>query len=237
MFDFTDQVVLITGAAGNLGEATARAFYQAGAKLVLASRRIEKLDKVFGDLEPSENYLFAAVDVTDQGAVEGMVFEAVQQFGRVDVLANIAGGFTMGPPVHETPLETWDHMLRLNARSVLLTGRAVVPHMLSQGSGKIISVSARAALSGAARMAPYVISKSAVVRLTESMSAELKEKGINVNCILPGTIDTPQNRKAMPNADHGKWTAPAALADVILFLASEAARAIHGAALPVYGLS
>ena len=115
--------------------------------------------------------------------------------------------------------------------------RAVIPHMLAQGYGKIVNVAARAALEGKAKMAPYVVSKSAVIRLTESMAAELRDAGINVNCILPGTIDTPQNRRDMPNADHSRWVPPGALADVILFLACDAARAIHGAAVPVYGRS
>jgi NAD(P)-dependent dehydrogenase (short-subunit alcohol dehydrogenase family) len=153
------------------------------------------------------------------------------------VLVNIAGGFRMGTPVHETPQETWDFMMDLNARTVLNTARAVIPHMLQQGRGRVINTAARNALEGAARMAAYTASKSAVVRLTESMAAELKMKGINVNCILPGTIDTPENREAMPNAKHERWVAPEAIADVILFLASPAARALHGASIPVYGLS
>jgi NAD(P)-dependent dehydrogenase (short-subunit alcohol dehydrogenase family) len=166
-----------------------------------------------------------------------MAGEVHRHFGHIDILANIAGGFTMGTPVHETPVETWDFMLNLNARTAFLTSRSVVPFMLAQGHGKIVNVAARAALEGKAKMAPYVISKSAVIRLTESMAAELKEAGINVNCVLPGTLDTPQNRRDMPKADHSRWVPPVALADVILFLASDAARAVHGAAVPVYGRS
>lgn len=237
MFDFSDRVVIVTGAAGNLGEATARAFTEAGAKLILIDLKLDSLEETFSDLAESEDHLFVAVDLTDPGAVESSIYEAVQQFDRIDVLANIAGGFTMGPPVHETDVETWDFMLDLNARTAFLTSRAVIPHMLQQGNGRIISVSARAALKGSANMAPYIVSKTAVRRLTESMSEELKEKGINVNCIMPGTIDTPENREAMPNADFGKWVPPAALADVILFLASDAARAVTGAAVPVFGKS
>jgi NAD(P)-dependent dehydrogenase (short-subunit alcohol dehydrogenase family) len=237
MFDFAEQVVLITGAGGNLGQATARAFQQASARLVLVDRRLEKLEAVYPDLSQSEDVLFATADLTDAGAVEGMVFEAAQHFGRIDVVANIAGGFAMGPRVHETRLETWQMMLDLNAGSVYFMARAVVPHMLQQGSGRIINVAARAGLEGKAKMGAYVVSKSAVIRLTETMSAELKDKGILVNCILPGTIDTPQNREDMPNADFSKWVAPEALADVILFLASDAARAVTGAAVPVYGRS
>jgi NAD(P)-dependent dehydrogenase (short-subunit alcohol dehydrogenase family) len=109
--------------------------------------------------------------------------------------------------------------------------------MIAAGRGKIINVGAIAALSGKANMAAYIASKSAVIRITESMAAELREKGINVNCVLPSTIDTPQNRKDMPKADPKRWVAPEALADVVLFLASDAARAIHGASIPVAGLS
>ena len=124
-------------------------------------------------------------------------------------------------------------MLKLNAGTVFLVCRAVIPHMLAQGGGKIVSVAARAAIAGKAHMAPYVVSKSAVIRLTESMSAELKNHNINVNCILPGTIDTPRNRAEMPDSDYSKWVAPEAIADVIQFLAADASRAIHGAAIPV----
>jgi NAD(P)-dependent dehydrogenase (short-subunit alcohol dehydrogenase family) len=112
-----------------------------------------------------------------------------------------------------------------------------VPHMLAQGYGKIVNVGARAALGGGKNMGAYSVSKTAVVRLTETLSDELKGSGINVNCVLPGTIDTPANREAMPRADFSRWVPPDALADVIVFLASDAARAVHGAAVPVYGLS
>jgi NAD(P)-dependent dehydrogenase (short-subunit alcohol dehydrogenase family) len=128
-------------------------------------------------------------------------------------------------------------MMDLNARTVFNTTRAIVPHMLEQGEGKIVNVSARAATLGKGHMAPYCASKAAVITLTESLAAEYGDGGINVNCILPGTVDTPQNRDAMPDQDHSRWVPPAALADVILFLASDAARCISGAAVPVYGRS
>ena len=148
----------------------------------------------------------------------------------------IAGGFRMGQPVHETPEDMWELMLGLNAKSVVNCARAVVPGMLAAGRGKIVNIAALAGLAGKANMGPYSASKSAVIRLTESMSAELRDKGVNVNCILPSIIDTPQNRADMPKADPRRWVAPEALADVVLFLASDAARAIHGAAIPVSGL-
>lgn len=237
MFDFEGQVVMITGASGNLGRATVRAFAEAGANLILVGRHLEGLQETFPDLAESERHFFTAVDLRESGAVEGLVYEAMQQFERLDVLANIAGGFRMGSAVHETTPELWDFMLDLNARTVLNSARAVIPHMLQQGDGRVINVAARAALAGRAKMGAYTVAKSAVVRLTESMAAELKTRGINVNCILPGTIDTPENREAMPNARHERWVAPEAIADVILFLASPAARAVHGACIPVYGLS
>lgn len=238
MFDFSGRVVIVTGAAGGLGSAVTRAFEMAGAKLVLVDRAADRLPRLFPEMVYSpDHFLAVSVDLTDPEAVDAMVEETVQRFGRVDVLANIAGGFRSGTPVHDTSFETWDYLLNLNARTVLIVSRTVIPHMLEQESGKIVNVAARAALKGSANMAAYSVSKSAVVRLTESMSAELKRNGINVNCVLPGTIDTPSNREEMPSADFSRWVKPEALADVILFLASDAARAVHGAAIPVYGLS
>jgi NAD(P)-dependent dehydrogenase (short-subunit alcohol dehydrogenase family) len=137
--------------------------------------------------------------------------------------------------VHATSDADWDFLFGLNARSVLHTARAVVPRMIAAGGGRIVNVAANAGLKGAAMMGAYCASKDAVVRMTEAMSAELRDHNINVNCVLPSIIDTPENRGAMPDADPARWVAPEALADVIVFLASDAARAIHGAALPVTG--
>lgn len=231
-FDFAGKAVLITGAAGNLGAALAEAFHAAGAALILAERNLDRLQEIAGSWS---NTLLLPVDLLDEASVQQMAAQAVAHHGRIDVLANIAGGFTMGLPLHETELKTWEFMLNLNARSVFLVCRAVIPHMLAQESGKIINVAARAGLSGGARMAPYSVSKSAVIRLTESMAAELKGHNLNVNCVLPGTIDTPQNRAEMPNADWSRWVTPDAIARVILFLAADDAAAIQGAAVPVYG--
>lgn len=238
MYDFTDRVVMVAGATGNLGTAVARAFQAAGARLVLVDRSADRLARLFPELADSPGaFLANSVDLTNTEAVAGMVEETARRFGRIDVLANTAGGFRGGTPAHETPQETWDFLFNLNVRAILVPCRSVVPWMLAQGSGKIINVAARAALSGSAGLSAYTAAKSAAVRLTESMAAELKDQGINVNCILPGTIDTPQNRQDRPDVDPGRFVTPEALADVILFLASDAARAIHGAAIPVYGRS
>ncbi len=143
----------------------------------------------------------------------------------------------MGPAVHETGLAEWRRMMDLNAAGIVVMAGAVVPGMIRRGRGAIVNVGALAALAGKPGMAAYTASKAAVIRLTESMAAELRDKGINVNCVLPSILDTPANRAAMPKADFAKWVAPEALAEAIAFLCSDAARAIHGAAIPVSGLS
>jgi NAD(P)-dependent dehydrogenase (short-subunit alcohol dehydrogenase family) len=229
------RTVMITGAAGHLGRALAAAFEGEGAKLVLVDLQREALQRAYGD--ESAARLHAPADLLDTAQVQSVVDAALARFGRIDVLCNIAGGFRMGEAVHETPDATWDFLLDLNARSVLHTARAVVPAMLAQHSGRIVNVAAYAARQGLARMGAYCASKDVVIRLTESMAAELREQGINVNCVLPTIIDTPDNRRAMPAADPSRWVAPNDLAAVIRFLASDAARALHGAALPVTGLS
>ncbi|ABM36432.1 SDR family NAD(P)-dependent oxidoreductase [Polaromonas naphthalenivorans] len=232
---FENQTVMVTGAAGNLGQAVAAAFASQGARLVLIGRQTESLQAAFGDA--GDKRLFLATDLLDGAQVAAALAAAVARFGRVDVLCNLAGGFRMGDAVHETADSTWDFLMDINARTVLNTARAVVPHMLEHGGGKIVNVGAYAAQKGAARMAAYCASKSSVIRLTEAMAAELRARNINVNCVLPTIIDTPENRAAMPAADPLHWVAPKDLASVIVFLASSAARAVHGAALPVSGLS
>jgi NAD(P)-dependent dehydrogenase (short-subunit alcohol dehydrogenase family) len=227
---FGGKTCLITGAAGNLGRAVAQAFASEGSSLILMDHHEEHLRSAYGGEGAGRR--FALADLRDAQSVARALPAGV----RIDILCNIAGGFRMGQPVHETTDDTWDLMLGLNARSVINCARAVIPGMLAAGHGKIVNIAALAGLSGKANMGAYSASKSAVMRLTESMSAELRDKGINVNCILPSIIDTPQNRADMPKADPRRWVAPEALAEVVLFLASDAARAIHGAGIPVNGL-
>jgi NAD(P)-dependent dehydrogenase (short-subunit alcohol dehydrogenase family) len=176
--------------------------------------------------------MLAVADLRDAAAVAAAVQAATARFGRIDALCNIAGGFAMGTPVHATSDAQWDEMFDLNVRSLRNTVAAVVPGMLDGQGGKIVNIASGSARQGLANMGAYCASKDVVIRLTESMSAELRGQGINVNCVLPGTIDTPDNRAAMPKADRGKWVTPEALADVIVYLCSPAARAIHGASIP-----
>ena len=237
MFDFLGKVAVITGAAGNLGHTVATALHDAGARLALVDINEGNLRQIYEQSFAQHDALMISADLTDEQSVEKMAAEVNRKLGSIDILTNIAGGFDMGPLVHETPVDDWNRMLDINATSMFLSCRACVPHMLKRGSGRIVSVSARAALNGKARMGPYVVSKAAVIRLTETMAEEHKNDNITVNCILPGTIDTPQNRDAMPDADHDTWVSTVDLANVILFLASNEARAVNGAAIPVYGRS
>jgi len=232
---FKGQTALITGAAGNLGQAVAAAFAAAGANLVLLDLNEAALAKV--PAQGAADVLRQRVDLSDPVSITAATKAAIARFQRIDALCNLAGGFQMGDKAHELTADKWNFMMELNAGSVLRMTHAVVPHMLKAGGGRIVNIGAYSALGGKAEMGAYIASKSAVIRLTETMAAELRTHNINVNCVLPSIIDTPQNRAAMPKADPRKWVAPEALADVLLFLCSPAARAIHGAAIPVVGLS
>ena len=219
---FEDKLVVVSGTAGILGEAVARAFHECGATVI-------GID-VVEHHAPFRSFELDLLDLTETKKV-------IDSLGSIDILANIAGGFTMGETVAETTDETWDYMMNLNVRTMLNLVRAVVPVMReSNNGGRIVNVGAHGALHGSALMGSYVAAKSVVIRTTESLAAELKQDRINVNCVLPSIIDTPRNRQDMPNADHSKWVSPDALARVVLFLSSADAEPIHGAALPVTGL-
>lgn len=232
-FDFSTQTVVVTGAAGALGSTTAELFLSAGANVALVDINFDKLTNP--RWKQAKNVGLFETDLTDESSVNSSVANIIDRFGQIDCLANVAGGFKMGPMVHETSVSDWDFMLNLNAKSVFLMCRDVVPHMLEKKKGKIVNVAARAAVEGKAKMAPYCVSKAAVVTLTQSLAAELKMNNINVNCILPGTVDTQQNRNDMPDADFSNWVPTTDLANEILHLCSGQAKGVTGAAVPVYG--
>lgn len=222
MTDFKGKHAVVTGSAGVVGGVVARAFHDAG--MIVTGIDI---------LEHQAPYRTLVADLIDPEGARNVVSE----LGDIHILANIAGGFTMGDTIAETSDDTWDFMMNLNARTVLNMTRAAVPGMIARGSGKIVNIGARGALRGAAAMGAYVASKSVVIRLTETLADELKTKGINVNCILPSIIDTPTNRAAMPKAKFETWVPPEHIAGVVLFLASSAADSIHGASIPVEALA
>src|SRR5881397_3361320 len=231
-----DKITIITGAVGNLGTATARLFQQAGAKTVLVDRSQDRVREAFKDIADSPDHLLAGgIDLSDAASLGTLMEQTLIKFGRVDILVNTVGGYRGGKPVHEADLADWDFLFNVNLRTTLLCCRALIPQMLKQGRGRIITVASRDGLAGSAGYAAYSASKSAVLRLTEALADEVKASNINVNCLMPGTIDTPQNRAASPKADFRNWVEPSAIADVIQFLASDASRAINGAAIPVFG--
>tara|TARA_A100001037_G_scaffold155919_1_gene140570 strand:- start:1558 stop:2265 length:708 start_codon:yes stop_codon:yes gene_type:complete len=235
MLNFENKTIMITGAAGNLGRAVADSFISCGANLVLVDLNAGALEQAYPGSDT--HLLRCAVNLMKPAEIAEAVSVAKGRFGKIDALAAIAGGFHMGEAVHELPKDKWDLMMDLNARTLLNTVEAVVPGMVEVGAGKIVTIGANAARQGMAGMSAYIVAKSAVIRLTESMSAELRGQGINVNCVMPSIIDTPENRTAMPDVDPGEWVSPEKLANVILFLCSEEASAVHGASVPVIGLS
>jgi NAD(P)-dependent dehydrogenase (short-subunit alcohol dehydrogenase family) len=231
--DVAGNTIIVTGATGNLGGAVAGAFLDRGANVVLVARSVEGLARRFGQEDARRS--FVAADLTRQDDAAAIVAQALARFGRIDTLCNLAGGFRMGVPVHETTDAMFDALYAVNVRSAVNMVRVVVPVMLAAGQGSIVNVAALAAQKGVGNMGAYCASKAVVVRLAESMAAELGARNIRVNCVLPSTLDTPQNRAAMPDADPGAWVAPADLAQAIVFLASPAAITINGAAIPVTG--
>ena len=232
MFDFSDQVVIVTGGTGNLGGVVVRAFQTAGAKLVIPDRAPDRVQQRFPDLADSpDHYLVGSIDATQAEAMETLACNTLDRFGRIDVLINTIGGYRAGAPLHETPLENWEVMLNLNARTVFYACRAVIPAMLEQGRGKIVTIAAHSAMVGGANEAAYSASKSAVARLTESMAADYKRSGINVNAVLPAAMVKAEDLKAAPDAG----VTPEDVANVIMFLCSDAARIINGALIPAYG--
>ena len=230
---FEGKTVIVTGAAGNLGNAVAARFAQEGAKVALVGHDDSKAKALANEL--GEQHFGLGVELTDREAVKKAVASITEALGAPAILCAVAGGFDMGTPVHDTPQDKWEAMIDRNFYSLTSTLAAVVPGMIEREAGKIITVGAYGARQGAKNMGAYAASKSAVMRITESASAELKNHGINVNGVLPTIIDSEGNREAMPKADPDKWVSPGSLAGVIAFLASSEADDIHGALLPVTG--
>lgn len=238
MDDFKDQVVVVTGAAGSLGQTVVKAFFEAGADLALVDRATDRLQRMYGDLLGSRPHLLIdETDLTDPAQVEAAADEIERKLKTVHVLLNIAGTFRGGVPVAEMDPGLWDLMLDVNAKSAFLMSRSLAPVIVKSGGGAIVNVAARPGLRAGRGNSAYAASKSAVLRLTESLSSELKGDGVNVNAIIPGTIDTAGNRESMPGSDPARWVSTQDVAEVILFLASDRASAIHGVAIPVLGLS
>ncbi len=238
MIDLMGQVVLVTGASGNLGQAAARAFAAAGATLVLVDRSTGRLGDLFPDQYDDDLLLVAeGVNLAREEEIAAVCAKALERFGRLDALFNTVGAYRGGTPVTEESAATWSLLYEVNVSATLNACRAVLPAMLDRGRGAIVNTASRDGLRGAAGSAAYGAAKAAVLRLTESLAAEVGPSGVRVNAVVPGTLDTPQNRQGTPDADFKRWVEPSAVADVAVFLASDRARAVNGATVPVLGLS
>ncbi len=230
--EFDGKVVMITGANGGLGRVVVQRFYEAGASLALIERQPSPIP---ADADANK-WLSIAADVTDKTSVEAALAQIVDNYGQIDVLAHTVGGYAAGKAVYEVDLDIWEQMMRLNAQSVYVTAGTVAAHMVEQQiSGKIVVVLARHAFEGQKNHSAYAASKAAAQRITQSLAKELADHEIAVNGVVPGTINTPANRAAMPNADFDKWVKPEAIADVILFLSSERSGAVSGDSITTYG--
>ena len=224
--------VVVTGAFGALGGAVARRFASRGVRLGLLGRGPvpAALRQEFG----APHVLLGGVDLTVQEATSAAMQSVAAATGGFQVLVNVAGGFRW-ETLAEGDVSTWELMFAMNLKTAVVASKAALPHLLAAGGGRIVNIGAGAAGRAAAGMGAYAASKAGVERLTEALAAELRDRNVTVNAILPGTIDTAANRAAMPDADVAHWVEPEAVADVVVFLASDAARAVTGAALRVFG--
>lgn len=224
---FDGKVIAVTGGFGVLGAATVAALRAQGA-------RVAAIDYAAGGESAGEALALGGVDLADQGQAESALAEVVRRFGALDGLVNIAGGFRW-ETLEGGALDTWDLLYRMNVRTAVSASRAALPHLIARGGGRIVNVGAMGALKGASGMGAYAASKAGVMRFTEALADELKDRGITVNAVLPSIIDTAQNRRDMPQAEHDRWVTPQALAQVILFLLGDGAAAVTGALIPVPG--
>jgi NAD(P)-dependent dehydrogenase (short-subunit alcohol dehydrogenase family) len=231
---FSGKLVLVAGGTGGLGSAVSRAFLEEGAKVVVTYREQKEFDAVNRAAGAHAASLEGQrVDITDESAVTQLIDRVLAQYGRLDVVVNTVGGYVGGVKLWQLDTRTFDQMLALNLRSGFLLARAAAPAMLKQGRGAIVNVASKAALDHPGGAAAYAASKAAAVAMMDSFAEDLKGTGVRANSILPSIIDTEANRKAMPNADFSKWPKPEEIARVVLFLCSEDAKVIHGAAVPV----
>ena len=230
------RVAIVTGGSGALGRALVEYFLIAGAKVVvpyIVDAEVPLLEQRLGQRFPSSQILMRKCDVGVEEQIARLIEEVLRTFGKLDILVNLVGGFWGGKPVAETTLAEWQSMFDLNLKPTFLCCRAAVPAMKRNGYGRIVSVSSRSGLTGAGDYAAYAVAKGAIKTFTASLAEEVLGDNILVNAIAPSTIDTEANRKAMPSADFAKWPKPQDIARVILFLCSDDAQLIHGAAIQV----
>jgi len=223
------KAVLVTGADGGLGKYVTQAFLDAGATVIGTSRKIQQSDF------SSPHFAALPAEISTGDGAKGLVDQVVARFGKLDVLVHTVGSFAGGQSIAETDAVTFQRMFDLNVNSVFHMLRAAIPVLRRTGDGRLIAIGSRAAVDPGPGVGAYSASKAAMVSLIRTAALENKDAGLTANVILPGTIDTPANRTAMPKADASKWVHPAAIASLITWLASDAGRDVNGAVIPVYG--
>jgi NAD(P)-dependent dehydrogenase (short-subunit alcohol dehydrogenase family) len=235
---FRGQVVIVAGGTGGLGKSVSLAFLNEGAKVIVTYRKEEELEALKESAGPNLSSLDGrSLDVTNESATVEFIQEILARHGALDVLVNTVGGYAGGIKLWDLNTKVFDQMVALNLRSGYNLARAAIPAMLKAGHGAIVNIAAKAAFDHGAGASVYAASKAAAVALMDSLAADVKGTGVRVNSILPSIIDTAPNRAAMPGADFSTWPKPEEIANVVLFLASDYAKTIHGAAVPVFGNS
>jgi NAD(P)-dependent dehydrogenase (short-subunit alcohol dehydrogenase family) len=229
---FAGKVIIVTGAAGNVGSALTKLLADRGARVAAVDTVKDRLDTVVTTLKGGDHLALSEHDLTDFAASEALIARVQSTYGRLDGVGTTVGGFAMAK-LADAALDHWDAMFNLNVKTTWNIYRAAVPAMRRAGGGALVGIGSAAGLRGSAEMAAYSATKSVVMRLTESLADELRNDRIRVNAVLPTTIDTPQNRDAMPGADMSRWVKPSEVAEVMAFLLSDAASGVTGALLPV----
>jgi len=233
--DHTGKVILVTGPAGNLGAAVVERFLEEDTSLILPDRDPDRIFERYPALAASPRHLLIpGVDLMDIGSIQAAVNSALDVFGRIDCLVHTVGGFHMGEMVHEIDAQNWERMMDINVKTLLNMVKATFPVMVDQKDGMIITIGARPSLEGKKNMGSYSAAKAAVLRLTESLAKEGKSSGISARCVIPGTIDTAQNRRAMPDSNTKNWVKPAYLAEIIYQLCNRAYTPDENVIIPVY---
>lgn len=230
-----DLVVLVTGGAGNLGHAVTRRLLEGGAKVAVPFYKTDHpaaLDRLAAEYD--RHFLSFALDLTTERGAEQAIRHVVEWAGKLSAVAHLVGGYSGGSKIAETPLEVWNRMVNLNMTSAYLITRFALPELVKSGEGSLVFVSSRTALEGGAGSAAYAATKAGLASLARVVAMEYMEDGVRSNVIVPDTIDTPDNRKAMPDADFSRWTSPESIADTIAFLISDQGQALNGASIPVY---
>lgn len=234
--DFSNKVVLVAGGTGGLGQAVSLAFLEEGAQVTVTWRHESEFQSLKDFAANHATRLSGFnVDVTDPVQTANLVDHIVSRSNQLDVLVNTVGGYAGGTPLWELEPEVFARMIDLNLRATYALAKSAVPPMLARKSGSVVNIASKAAWDHAAGASAYTSTKAAAVALIDSLAADLIGTGVRANSILPSIIDTEANRKAMPNADFSKWPKAEDIAEVVLFLASDRARVIHGAAIPVFG--